>query len=277
MSIAGIKKHFDLSIRDQIEATIKNGGSDNFFIFSGPPQFDKIGDDVTDNINAAEVGDLNVLCPLLFTTSFTQGDNRPPTGEHVSTGTGKRITAASAGMSVSGQLQIGANHPVTGRPGRGGITEDAKKEQWNFLKRLYFWLINDSDAKAKIFGEGKGFIGNEKEFPHAVAPDKYSIWGNFSKSALYTFPFGLFVVLLSNSGEPIKGSYYEGCLPLAGGPSIDVRVGSVASVSGFSGMPCSYVDVHTFSMDTVTSMIGNGTGDEALSNLNNLMMNYLND
>ena len=155
--VINLSKFFDLSVVDQVEASLINGASDSFFLFSGPPQFDSLSD-----LTSALGGDASKLqpgglCPLVFATGFNDADQRPPRGNLVSIGTQKTIAAPSTGAPMPRAIDITAGALVTSNPGGVGVGESGEK--WNFLKRLYYFLITNT-AMADLLGEGGGLYGN---------------------------------------------------------------------------------------------------------------------
>jgi hypothetical protein len=266
MSISGIKKFFDLSIRDQVEASILNGGSDNMFLFSGPPQFATLGSvgaaaEAVDGVVASNGSNLDCLCPLLFTNSFNEPDPRPGRMSLNTLGGKKTISAPNTGNPNLRNLVIGAMSLVTGRPGFSisGLLDQAStsQEQWNLLKRAYWWAINSPQTDiTDLFKEGNGFIGDQSEHPEAVAPDEFSCWGNFGRSSFYDMPFGILALGVNKGGVAIKAKYYEGVQILAAGAELSAQINGPISVSSTNGLTLSFSNVKTFTQANAGEILG---------------------
>ena len=263
--MSGIGKFFDLSVRDQIEASLMNGGGDCFFLFSGPPLFSSIGADLTGALEQTGTpGDpTKFLCPLLFTTNFSDPDMRPPDGVLASFGTMKTIAAPSMSNPAPRSIAIGSMALVTSKPGRGAIDRD---ERWNILKRMYWWAHESTEGEVqKLFQPNQGFIGDEREYPHAIAPEKKGVWGNFSRSSFYKMPLGILAVALSKSAVPISIRYYEGCILQQVGPQLQAALNQPIIVSGNStNIQMTYADVKTFDSESAKGISGSNMGAEGL-------------
>ncbi|MFA5457370.1 MAG: hypothetical protein WC261_07040 [Synergistaceae bacterium] len=253
----GIMSHFDLSIRDQIEASMLNGASDSFFLFSGPPQFESIALDAIKNsdLNATNGG----LCPLLFATSFVDPDDRPMDGSLMSMGTQKVIAAPSTSAPNLRRVQVGAGALVTKKPGRG---TDGATEHWNFLKRVFYFCIVNSEMSG-YFGEKGSFYGDETTNPNAVAPEYGTVWGNFGRSFVYKTPFGLMAVAVSKSGIPLTIKYYQGCVLQQVGPQLTAGINQPIIFAGSNGFSATYATVKTFTRQAAGDILITGNTDEA--------------
>lgn len=266
MSGMGIKKFFDLSIRDQVEASIVNGGSDSFFLFSGPPEFASIAE-IAGEIGSGDVGAINSLCPLLFTTSFQEPDPRPGRGSLATFGGRNTIAAPSTGNPGLRTISIGAMALVTGKPGIGLVAEPSmtgtSQQHWNLLKRCYWWALNSEKSQVQaLFEEGNGFIGNQKEFPNAIAPDEYSYFGNFGRSAFYDIPIGIMALAINKGGVAISGKYYEGCTLLGTGAEMVAELNGPTIVTSTNGLNLSFADVNTFTQNESGRITGGETSPE---------------
>ena len=268
MSISGIKQFFDLSIRDQVAASIVNGGSDNMFLFSGPPLFTSLADNAFDDTN----GDtLNKLCPLLYTNSFQEPDSRPGRGTLNTLGGKKSIAAPNTGNPALRTIQIGAMSLVTGHPNVGStpdsVDEAGNQQQWNLLKRAYWWALKDTrPAFTALWAANAGFIGNQGEFPDAVSPDTFSTFGNFGRSSFYEMPLGIFAIAVNKGGKSIKAKYYEGCNILGAGPELGAQINGPITVASTNGLTLSFSDVKTFTQEESSKILGTGTSENLLLN-----------
>lgn len=242
----GIMSHFDLSIRDQIEASLLNGASDSFFLFSGPPEFGSLA---LSGVNNQDLSNNGGLCPLLFATSFVDPDDRPMDGALMSMGTQKVIAAPSTSAPNLRRVQVGAGALVTKKPGRGATAD----ERWNFLKRIFYFCIVNSEM-APYFGEGGSFYGDETVIPHAVAPEYKSVWGNFGRSFVYKSPFGLLAVAVSKSGIPLTVKYYQGCVLQNVGPQLTAGINQPIIFAGSNGFAATYATVKTFTENDATAI-----------------------
>jgi len=260
--VKGLSQYFDLTVRDQVEASVLNGGGDSMFLFSGPPSFSKIEDSnfvALGSEGAAAIGD-NWLCPLLFTSSFSDPDYRPPDGQLASFGTQKTIAAPSFSNPAPRSLMIGSMALVTAHPKRGTLDADEKKEHWNMLKRLYYWLIQQQTPNAdvaKLFAVDGGYIGDEKTYPQAIAPEMGMAFGNFARSSFYKIPIGIFAVALNKSAEPLSIRYYEGVTLQNVGPQLQAGLNQPTMLSGNStNMQMTYTEVKTFTRAQGKSLTG---------------------
>ena len=253
--VINLSKFFDLSVVDQVEASLINGASDSFFLFSGPPQFINLTDLTSaltgDSSNLQEGG----LCPLVFATGFNDADQRPPRGNLVSIGTQKTIAAPSTGAPMPRAIDITAGALVTSNP--GGVGAGTTGEKWNFLKRLYYFLITNPNMSV-LLGDGGGMYGNEAYMPNAPAPDYKSVWGNFGKSIIYDTPIGIMAIALSKAGEVLTVKYYQGCILQSPGPQLGATVNQAIMFSGSRGARLTYTDVVTFSLAESKNIVGGG-------------------
>ena len=271
MSISGIKQFFDLSIRDQVAASIVNGGSDNMFLFSGPPLFTSLNS-VQDAFADENGGSLNKLCPLLYTNSFQEPDSRSGRGTLNTLGGKKSIAAPNTGNPALRTIQIGAMSLVTGHPNVGSDIPDAvdaagNQQQWNLLKRAYWWAWKDTrTAFTALWGGDAGFIGNQGEFPDAVSPDAFSTFGNFGRSSFYEMPLGIFAIAVNKGGKSIKAKYYEGANILGAGPELGAQINGPITVSSTNGLTLSFSDVKTFTQTECQNILGTGTSENLLLN-----------
>lgn len=263
MGIKGITKYFDLSIRDQVEASLMNGAGDSFFLFSGAPEFKSISDAVLGG-NIESSG----LCPLLFTTAFVDPDDRAMDGPLHSIGTRKVITGPSVAPANPRRIQVNAGALVTRRPGIGGtVSGTHSAEKWNFLKRLFYFAITSDDPLiTTYFGENGSMYGNELSNPHAVAPEYKDVWGNFGRSFVYKSPLGLLAVALSSSGKPLSVKYYQGAVLQQVGPQLQAGVGQATSFSGTNGFSALFTDVKTFTSTESDSFVNAGSEEAEYMN-----------
>jgi len=284
MTVKGISQFFDLTVRDQVEAQILNGGGDNFFLFSGPPSFNKI----TTGLAKATGGDLEGvqsdgseadpwLCPLLFTSSFSDPDYRPPDGQLGSFGTQKTIAAPSFSNPAPRSIMVGSMALVTAHPKRGKLSAEQQQEQWNMLKRLYYWMIQNRENYPEIeavFATDKGYIGNEKNFPQAIAPQIEMAFGNFARSSFYKIPIGIMAVALNKSAEPLSVRYYEGVTIQGVGPQLQAGLNQPIMLSGNStNMQMTYTEVNTFTKEQAKNLVG--TADNAEQLIYNVISKFI--
>lgn len=286
---------FDISVKEQVALTLCNSASDNFFILSGPPSFDNLGgmSGVTnlyeiDNSSTTNNKNAQKLCPLLFTQSFNDIERRYPDPQLGSFGTNNLITAPSANTTTQKSISIGAAAYVTTTPwAMAKFTStsyliaqlqdtEGRKQRWNLLKRLYFWLLNNENYISSFTGNDAEYIGDEAENQRAVAPDICAPWGNFAKSDLYKVPFGLMVLVAAKDKSPISLRYYEGCLlqDVDGGINLRAGVGQPTAFSGTSSLTCTYTKVRTFNDTESTAIAGSGTGAGDSSLLQKLLNDF---
>lgn len=260
---------FDIGVREQVSLALCNSASDTFFLLSGPPSFLDSGMSTAGGqvSGVADSASLGKMCPLLFTMSFADQENKQPDQQIGSFGTANTVTAPSPFTPTYKAISVGAAAYVTSNPcAKKGDRDDTAymlktpedgPNKWNLLKRLYYWLLADTELMGEDAGEFRGlYIGNESEKPNAVAPDDYEIWGNFAKSDLYKVPFGLMAVICDKNkyGQAIR--YYEGCvLQQAGNSNIDAGLGRVTTYQGTDGFSCTYAKCRTFTRGEINTMI----------------------
>ena len=278
---------FDIGVREQVSLALCNSASDTFFLLSGPPSFVDTGITVTGGSSGTmdTTATYTSLCPLLFTMSFTDSENKQPDQQIGSFGTANTVTAPSPFTPTYKAIQVGAaayvtSNPCAGASGRSGDsgtylapTIDGYTNQWNLLKRLYYWLLADSATVGAPNSSGdlfKLFFGSEEQNPNAVAPDPSCIWGNFAKSDLYKVPFGLMVAVCDKSKRGQTVRYYEGCvLQQAGANNLDAGIGRVTTYQGTGGFTCTYSKCRTFTRGEIDTMMG-ASGKSGSGNLGNL-------
>lgn len=218
-----IASFFDITLRDSVDAQLRNGGSDTFFLFSGPPSFARLKDKP------------DSLCPLLFTNSFNDPDGRPGDMPVGSFGTSKVVMANSGSNPGPRSLQIGSAPLVTSHP-----LGDDNTSKWNFLKRLFFWLIEKEDESIKD-ALLTPYIGTSGKI-EPIAPAVTDIFMNFSRSSFYKFPFGIFAVALTKNMENLSVFYYEGCTLQDVGGQLTTGMGMPIQLTGSSGAAITYVN-----------------------------------
>lgn len=264
----GIMQYFDLSVRDQIEAAIKNGASDSFFLFSGTPTFSGLGGVTTFAQGVVN----NKLCPLLFATGFQDPDNRAQDGSLMTMGSQQIIAAPSTAAPSPRYIQINAGALVTGSPNRGAGGNGEDNEQWNLLKRIFYFMIkSDKSEISSMFGANGTMYGNEEEKSYAVAPDYNSVWGNFTRSFVYKTPFGLLAVALTKSMGIMSVKYYQGCVLQSVGPALTAGINQPIMFSGSNGITATYTKVRTFPISEAKRLVGDGAGSQEAAYLNSVL------
>lgn len=262
---------FDISVREQIALSLCNSASDTFFLLSGPPKFDKLQELTTSDQTGTSAGSvtseqaLSKLCPLLFSTQFADSENKNPDPLLYSLGTANTVVAPASSSVTQKQLYVTASAYVTKDPwalnqkssdsylDQNGAAA-GENQRWNMLKRLYFWMLNDT-TYTKFFpedpagdGSDASYIGNESVYPWAVAPDRNAPWGNFAKSDLYKIPFGIMAVTATKDRVPLKITYYEGCLLQSlMGAELSAALQTPVTYAGTSGFTASFAKRVTFS------------------------------
>lgn len=243
---------FDITLRDSIDAQLRNGSSDSFFLFSGPPAFTRLAS-----------GKADALCPLLYTNSFNDPDGRPGDMPVGSFGTSKVVMANSGSNPGPRSLQIGSAPLVTSHPkGPGSSTDypglDITSSKWNFLKRLFYWLIEEEElVRVALLSP---YIGQDKI--EAIAPDINDIFQNFSRSPFYKIPFGIFAIALTKNMETLSAIYYEGCTLQDVGGQLTAGMGMPIQLTGSSGAAITYTKPYRLTEAQVTSIVSysQGTG-----------------
>lgn len=299
---------FDISVREQIALSLCNSASDTFFLLSGPPKFDKLQDILlgssTTTISAGSVtasSPLSKLCPLLFSTQFADSENKNPDPLLYSLGTANTVVAPASSSVTQKSLYVTASAYVTKDPwalnqkagtsyledGSPAKIDGGKNQRWNMLKRLYFWMLNDS-TYANYFpkepnadGSSTSYIGNEAVYPWAVAPDVNAPWGNFAKSDLYKIPFGIMAVTATKDRIPLKVTYYEGCLLQSlMGAELSAALQTPVTYAGTSGFTASFAKRITFSDKdclNICGISGDGVLDAGNGGLfSQILEDYLN-
>ena len=279
---------FDISVRDQVSLALSNSASDTFFLLSGPPSFkDLSGTDATTQ-DEATAGDFNTnsvkkLCPLLFSQSFVDTEQKMPDQQIGSLGTSNTVTAPSGTTATAKTISVQAAAYVTAKPFAGDYdqTYDGdflkqeskdKPHRWNMLKRIYYWLLNDPKFSKKVMDE---YIGNEAKKPWAVAPDVLAPWGNFAKSDLYKIPFGIMAVVASKDRSPLKITYYEGCvLQGAGYAELAANMQQPVTFAGTGGFQSTFTKRVTFSDNECKNIAGTGTSGSDRSLFSDLLSAY---
>lgn len=261
---------FDISVRDQVSLALSNSASDTFFLLSGPPSFQDLSGNNADTEKNASRGNFdqnrNKLCPLLFSQSFVDSEQKMQDQQIGSLGTANTVTAPSGTAITSKSISVQAAAYVTAKPfaGDAALTDqkifgsaDNSSHRWNMLKRLYFWLITDTKFGPEV---KKEYIGNEAKRPWAVAPDVLAPWGNFAKSDLYKIPFGVMAVVASKDRSPLKITYYEGCvLQGAGFAELAVNLQQPVTFAGTGGFQATFTKRVTFT-DTECGNIAGQAG-----------------
>jgi hypothetical protein len=244
-----VASFFDITLRNHVDAQLRNGGSDSFFLFSGPPSF----------IRLASKPDS--LCPLLFTNSFNDPDGRPGDMPVGSFGTSKVVMANSGSNPGPRSLQIGSAPLVTSHP--FGADTSSK---WNFLKRLFYWLIvkEDKDIKDALL---MPYIGSSGRL-EPVAPSINDLFLNFSRSSFYKIPFGIFALALTKNMESLSVTYYEGCTLQDVGGQLTAGMGMPIQLTGSSGAAITYIKPVRLTDAEVSGIVSyNATGSDAAAML----------
>lgn len=276
---------FDISVRDQVSLALSNSASDTFFLLSGPPSFSDLSKSgAASSQDTAEAGQFDdyasLLCPLLFSQSFVDSEQKMPDQQIGSLGTSNTVTAPSGATVTSKTITVQAAAYVTAKPFAGDSQEKAvrrtgllapqyllngKPHCWNMLKRLYYWLITDSDFGPQI---AEAYIGNEAKKPWAVAPEYTAPWGNFAKSDLYKIPFGIMAVVASKDRSPLKITYYEGCvLQGAGYAELSATLQQPVTFAGTGGFQTTFTKRVTFNDEQCKLIAGTGTDSSGRGNL----------
>lgn len=243
-----ILKMFNISVRDEILSTIKNGGSDSFFIFSGPPQFS--------NLASGTISD-SLLCPLLYTTNFTE-PNRPTNASNVaSMGSDRFVESVNTAIPMPGQISVGANALITGSPKDG-----ADSENWNLLKKLYYSYILNPRFSTWL-GEGGKMYGDMSKDRRVVAPEAKAIWGNFNIPPIYQVRIGILAIALTSSLDVLSVNYYEGVkIKDIGGFTMNAGVQQPTMYSGSTGFTGTFTENKTFKTADAKVLAGINPGEE---------------
>lgn len=257
---------FDITLKDSMDAQLRNGGSDTFFLFSGPPSFNRL----------KERSDS--LCPLLFTNSFNDPDGRPGDIPVGSFGTSKVVMANSGSNPGPRSLQIGSAPLVTSNPSGASLEEAgvSKTAKWNFLKRLFYWLIVSEATTGIRAALLDPYIGASGKI-EPVAPSYDDIFMNFSRSAFYKIPFGIFAVALTKNMGNLAVMYYEGCTLQDVGGQLTTGMGMPIQLTGSSGAAITYLNPIRLTDTEVNMIVSYNTTSDAsavLAALNTLTGKY---
>ena len=257
---------FDISVRDQVSLALSNSASDTFFLLSGPPSFKDLSGQSDTSLDTFDKNSVDMLCPLLFSQSFVDNEQKMPDQQIGSLGTANTVTAPSGTTATAKTISVQAAAYVTAKPFAGDSDQPykgtflvGKKHRWNMLKRIYYWLLNDNthDFSKRVEQE---YIGNEAKKPWAVAPDVLAPWGNFAKSDLYKVPFGIMVVVASKDRSPLKITYYEGCvLQSAGYAELAANMQQPVTFAGTGGFQATFTKRVTFNDTECANIAGKGT------------------
>lgn len=240
-----IENFFDISMRDSVDAQLRNGSSDSFFIFSGPPSFLYLAQNS------------NLLCPLLFTNSFNDPDGRPGDLPVGSFGTNKVVMANSGSNPGPRSIQIGSAPLVTSHPDK---TDTVSK--WNFMKRLFYWLImiEDTTIKDALLTP---HIGKASDVINPIAPSINDIFTNFSRSPFYKTPFGILAIALTKGRENLTFHYYEGCTLQDVGGQLTAGMGMPIQLTGSSGAAMTYTNLIRMTDADVANMVAYSANADA--------------
>jgi len=229
-----IADFFDIDAEEKVVAEFNSGSSRKTFVFSGPPLYSLLKDSD------------RVLCPLVFTTSFTASSSVVPGNQVPSLGTTDMVIIDSGNIGGR-QISISSSGLFTPKPKKLLVGNSKKNtsttklvfsEKYGFIKRLFYDAINTSDL-LKYYLPDTSTANNKSSIGFTtVGASKDDIFTDFGSSEFYKLPIGILAVTLSNANKELLIRYYENVRVTGLGGGISARVGGQASLgaAGMSGM-----------------------------------------